>query len=103
MTEKSYYLTTAKYDNQLYFYLEITDKNLTEFFSLENNKTYFERTKRNTLEDVNNLINRHISKYSNKNKQIKHKIANKREFKQFLKNYFPYELKFYNFTGDIND
>ena len=95
MTEY-YYLTTAKYNNELRFYIEKTDKELTEFFTVEDSISYFERTKRNNMDDIYNLILRKIAKYSTRDRLTNHKIINKTELRKFMKIHFPYELKFYN-------
>lgn len=92
---KNYYLTTAKYDNELRFYIERTEKDLTEFCIVEDYMYYFERTKRTSKDDVYSLINRIIAKYSTRNKLTNHKIVNRTELKKFMEIHFPYELKFY--------
>lgn len=90
-----YYLTTAKYGYDLRFYIEKTNKELTEFFTVDDSITYFERTKLKTKDDVYNLINRKIAKYSTRNRLTNHKIVNKTELRKFMEIHFPYELKFY--------
>ena len=93
MTEKKVYgLTIVKLDNELFFYKEESETNLSEFFSVEKDIFYFERTIRQTKNERDYLI----EKFSYRFNIPEYKILNKREFKRFLKINFPYESKFYN-------
>lgn len=89
---KVYGLTIVKLDNELYFYKEESETEISEFFSVEKDLFYFERTARNSKNERDNLI----EKFALWLNIPDFKIMNKREFKRFLKINFPYESKFYN-------
>lgn len=93
MTEnKVYGLTIVKLDNELFFYKEESETKLSEFFSVEKDAFYFERTTRQSKNERDYLIEKFSYWFSIPD----YKVMNKREFKRFLKINFPYESKFYN-------